>query len=258
MRQPRRIITDNATFWGQYHDLDADDVMACRLSLKSSDEFLLVDLLERGVRLFPSATAQMASRSKVFQTALLCPFMVPHTMVIRDHHDIVSGINLYAQQGIGQVVTKHDRRNAGMGIHLWNSIEEVNTMASCRGMSFPFVVQPYVPACRDIRAVFLGDYEEAYWRDNPYSFRNNLHCGGKSTPCDLTLEQRALCRRIMARGKFPYGHIDLMVTAEGKTYFAEINLRGGIKGARIKPEEYQRRVRTIHAAYCSTLESNPE
>ncbi|MBW2506041.1 MAG: hypothetical protein JRD19_03110 [Deltaproteobacteria bacterium] len=50
----------------------------------------------------------------------------------------------------------------------------------------------------------------------------------------------------MARGRFPYGHLDLIITNTGESYLSEINLRGGIRGALITPEEYQVRVNAIH------------
>ena len=89
--------------------------------------------------------------------------------------------------------------------------------------------------------------------DNPNNFRNNLHCGGESRPCTLDKKQLELCHLVMERGKFPYAHIDLMVTEAGETYLAEINLRGGIKGARINASEYLRKVDAIHQRYCQEL-----
>ena len=50
----------------------------------------------------------------------------------------------------------------------------------------------------------------------------------------------------MERGSFPYGHLDILVTKDGKSYLGEINLKGGIKGAKISPEEYQEKVEAIH------------
>jgi ribosomal protein S6--L-glutamate ligase len=41
----------------------------------------------------------------------------------------------------------------------------------------------------------------------------------------------------MERGKFPYAHIDLLVTADGHSYLSEIALNGGLKGARIERED---------------------
>jgi len=140
-----------------------------------------------------------------------------------------------------------------MGINLWNSLEEVFNQAGLGTLPFPFVVQPFYENCRDIRVVVLGDYREAYWRDNPDNFRNNLHFGGKSSPAELDTGQLALCRRVMARGDFPYAHIDLLVTASGESHLAEINLRGGIRGAVISPAEYQQRIDAIHRRFLEGL-----
>jgi ribosomal protein S6--L-glutamate ligase len=41
----------------------------------------------------------------------------------------------------------------------------------------------------------------------------------------------------MARGAFPYAHIDLQLMPEGACYLSEIALDGGITGARIGREE---------------------
>ena len=63
---------------------------------------------------------------------------------------------------------------------------------------------------------------------------------------ELTAEQRTMCQQVMERGKFPYAHLDFMVTPVGETYLSEINLRGGIKGAKIHPDEYRNRLEQIH------------
>ena len=44
-----------------------------------------------------------------------------------------------------------------------------------------------------------------------------------------------------------------MVTAERETYLAEINLRGGIRGARIDSDEYRERVDRIHREMVDNL-----
>jgi glutathione synthase/RimK-type ligase-like ATP-grasp enzyme len=243
-RQPQ-VITDNNTLFAQYQNLKAGDIVIGKVRLRPAEEPLLVDLVERGIRLFPAALSQLASRSKTLQAKLFASLMVPHTMVVYDLHDLTRAISLYGRNRIGQVVTKHDRRNAGMGVHLWTSIEEVYTQASFGVMPLPFVLQPFFPDCRDIRVVMIGDYEEAYWRHNPDNFRNNLHCGGKSSPCMLTVAQRDLCRQAMHRGRFPYAHVDIMVTADGASYVAEINLQGGIRGAIIDAVEYRTRVEAV-------------
>ena len=245
-KQQPRVITDNNTLFDQYHTLQAGDIVIGRVRLKPAEEPLLLDLVERGIRLIPAALSQLASRSKTLQAKLLAPLMVPHTLAVYDLHDLTYAISLYGRNGINQVVTKHDRRNAGMGVHLWTSIEEVYSQASFGVMPLPFVLQPFYPDCRDIRVLIINNYEEAYWRHNPDNFRNNLHCGGQSIPCELTAEQRGLCRQAMDRGRFPYGHIDIMVTPDNESYVAEINLRGGIRGAKINADEYRARVEAVH------------
>jgi len=240
------VIRDNSTLRAQYNSLRRGDIIVGRLRLRDSEESLLLDLYERGVHLVPSGLSQLASRSKTLQTAIFAPFMLPLTRAIHAHHDLIEATAEYEKNSVTSVVTKLDRRNAGMGVHLWRSVEEVFTHASLGNIPFPFVLQPFEPECRDIRAVFLGDYVEAYWRFNPHNFRNNLHHGGQSKPCELSGEQIELCQQVMARGRFPYGHLDIIITREGTSYLGEINLRGGIHGAQIGPEEYQMRVEAIH------------
>ena len=246
MSHEKLVIRDNFTLRAQYNSLRQGDIIIGRLRLRESEESLLLDLSERGVNLIPSGLAQLASRSKTLQAAIFSPFMLPFTRSIHAHHDLIEAISDYQKNSINAVVTKLDRRNAGMGVHLWQSVEEVFTHASLGNIPFPFVLQPFVPECHDIRVVLLGGYTEAYRRHNPHNFRNNLHHGGESKPCQLSEEQIKLCRQVMERGQFPYGHLDIMLTNEGKSFLGEINLRGGIRGAQITPAEYQARVDAIH------------
>jgi len=253
-----RIITDNRTLRKLYAELDAGDCFVGRIRLKTSEEPLLLDLVERGVQIFPSSLSQLSSRSKSLQAHLFAGEMLPHTVAIHDLHDMQEAITRYQQQEISKVVTKHDRRNAGMGIHLWKSTEEVFSQATFGNMPFPFVLQPFMPESRDIRVIILGDYVEAYWRHNPHNFRNNLHFGGESQPCELTDQQWQLCQRVMQRGKYPYAHLDLMVTPTGSTWLAEINLRGGIRGAKIDPASYREKVSEIHQAAIEAFKNNSQ
>lgn len=246
MSREKLIIRDNSTLRSQYDSLLEGDIILGRLRLRESEESMLLDLCQRGVHLVPSGLSQLASRSKAFQAALFSPFMLPLTCPIHSIHDLVTAISGYQKNSISAVITKLDRRNAGMGVHLWQSIEEVFTHASLGNIPFPFVLQPFQPECRDIRVVFLDDYIEAYWRHNPYSFRNNLHHGGQSKPCKLSDEQMNLCRLAMERGRFPYAHLDILLTREGSSYLGEINLRGGIRGAKISPDAYQAKIEAIH------------
>ena len=248
-----RIITTNQILRQEYHTLQSGDIFIGRLRLKATEEHLLLDLVERGIILFPSALSQHLCRSKIFQAHLFCRQMLPLTVPIHDQHDMLETVNLYQKNGIGRVVTKLDRKNAGMGIHLWRDVEDVFTHATLGSLPFPFVIQPFAENSRDIRVIILGDYLESYERHNPHNFRNNLHCGGQSNPCELSGELLDLCRQAMDRGKFPYAHIDLMLGENGETYLAEINLRGGIKGAKISPTEYTERVASIHQNFLNTL-----
>ena len=246
MSRKKLVIRDNSTLRAQYNSLRTGDIFVGRLCLKPSEEALLLDLTARGVCLIPAGLAQLASRSKTFQATLFGPFMLPHTRPIHGLHDLIETLSSYQKQSITKVVTKHDRRNAGMGIHLWESVEDVFTQASFNNIPLPFVIQPYMPDSKDIRVIVLDDYIEAYWRHNPHNFRNNLHHGGQSEPCRLSAEQLKLCKRVMERGRFPYGHVDILVTREGKSYLGEINLRGGIRGAKINIKEYQEKIDAIH------------
>jgi len=246
---PSRLLKDNDQLRALYGELGATDVFIGRLRLHPSEESLIADLLSRGVTIFPSGLAQLLCRSKVMQATVYAEVMLPETSAIHDLHGLMLLLPRYQRQGIGKVVTKRDRANAGLGINLWGSLEEVFNQASLGALPFPFVVQPFYQNCRDIRVVMLGDYQEAYWRDNPDNFRNNLHFGGQSSPAKLSNAQLALCRQVMRRGAFPYAHLDLMVTSGGESYLAEINLRGGIRGAAISPAAYRQRIDDIHQQF---------
>jgi len=246
LSREKLVIHDNSTLRAQYDSLRPGDIVVGRLRLRDSEESLLLDLCTRGIHLVPSGLSQLASRSKTLQAVLFAGFMLPLTRAIHSQHDLVEALAEYGRNSVTAVVTKQDRSNAGMGVHLWNSIEEVFSHASLGSLPLPFVLQPFEPECCDMRVVVMGDYVEAYQRSNPHNFRNNLHHGGQSTPCRLTGAQLELCREVMARGRFPYGHLDLLMTKDGRSYLGEINLRGGIRGAQINPAEYQERVAAIH------------
>jgi ribosomal protein S6--L-glutamate ligase len=227
------------------HQLQAGDIVCCRLRLKTHEEYLLLDLMERDIKILPSATSQLASRSKTFQVRIFSPLMIPGTMAIYDLHGLLNVISQYRRCKTEQVILKHDRKNGGLGIHLFQDIEDIFTLAANDVIPFPFVLQPYITDCRDVRVIILGDYIEAYQRTNPDNFRKNLHCGGKAARYELSEEQFALCQEAMLRGGFPYAHIDLMLS-DDKTYLTEINLRGGIRGAVITPQMYGKKIENLH------------
>jgi len=254
LKDPPTIIRDNQTLFSRYQQLKKNDIICGRLCLKPGEEHLLIDLLERGVRLIPSATSQLASRSKTFQAGIFSDFMLPGTLPVYDTHTLLKASSIYQQLQYGKVILKCDRKNAGFGIHTFNDIEDLYNHVSIGSVPFPFVIQPYQSKSRDIRVIILGDYLEAYERCNLYNFRKNLHCGGFSTPFNLADHMLDFCRKVMQRGDFPYAHLDLMLAEEGEQCsLLEINLRGGLKGARISGKEYQEKVAKIHESLLAEL-----
>lgn len=246
MSQTRRLIRNNDTLRRDYQELSAGDLVVGRMRLAPGEEYLLLDLEARGVRLFPTALAQALSRSKVMQTALLGPWMVPHSLAIHDLHTLHRAVASYQQAGIGRVVSKLDRANAGLGVLCWPSVEEVLNQVTLKTLPLPFVLQPFIEQSRDLRVIMLGNYQEAYQRHNPLGWRHNLHSGGGSEPWNLSEAQAEVCRQVMARGGFPYAHLDLLLPPDGGCYLGEINLRGGLRGASIDAETYRTRLAAIH------------
>lgn len=203
----------------------------------------------------PSASAQLASRSKAFQAAILRKWMVPATTVIYNWHQLLETTNTYNRLGITRVVLKQDRKNAGLGILLYRSIEDIYNQAAHNQLSYPFVIQPFVKKSQDVRVVILGDYHEAYTRTNPDNFRNNLHCGGSSSASSLSPHAMQFCLEVMERGNFPYAHLDLMLVSDTTIYLAEINLRGGLHGAKISTEDYKEKVAELDRKTVAGLRS---
>ncbi len=240
------IIRDNRSLFARYDELGPGDVVIGRVRLKPGEEHVLLDLTSRGVVLIPSASAQLCSRSKVFQARILGEFMVPGTRAVYDLHGLMELVSDYGRLKVGQVVCKLDRANGGQGILLFPSIEDVYNQAVCKALAFPFVIQPFVAGATDIRVVLLDEHVEAYRRHNPHNFRHNLHCGGKRRPWPLTPAQFGLCEQVMARAGFVYGCVDLLFKDEDNIFLSEINLRGGLRGARIDQREYAAAVEQLH------------
>lgn len=254
MKDQPIIVRDNQTLFASYQQLKKDDIIVGRLRLKPGEEHLLTDLLARGVRLLPSATSQLASRSKVFQTRIFSKYLLPDTLAIYDAQTLLQVSSLYLQRGHHRVVLKHDRKNGGLGVHIFTSIEDLYNQVSVSTYPFPFIIQPFHPECRDIRVIIIGAYCEAYERSNPFNFRQNLHCGGVATPYSLSGRQMAFCLEVMERGAFPYAHLDLILMPDDGLHLLEINLRGGLRGAKITGQEYQGRIAAIHEEALQCLE----
>lgn len=240
-----RIITDNQSLFQHYEELSPGDIIACRIRMRPGEDHLLLDLSSRGVIGIPSFLSQLCSRSKLFQTRLFQSTMLPGTCAACTIHDLTKILNEYGERNVAEVVVKLEGKNAGTGILKFASIEDVYSQSILSTLRFPYVVQPFAGMIRDIRVIVIGEYLEAYERTNPHSFRNNLHCGGHAQPVVLTGEQSALCQSVMSRGNFPYAHIDLMVDSDGISYLGEINLRGGLRGARITAADYQNKIKAV-------------
>lgn len=207
------------------------------LSFKTLKHRAFIDLLERGIQLFPSALSQTLARSKVAQALAFRQWMIPHTLIITRRVDLMYAINTYNQHGVGPVVTKEDHLQCGFGVRRWDNIEATYNQMTFSAASYPFVVQPFLENYTDVRVVIAGGYCEAYTRENRNNFRMNLTVGGTSRPYTLSEDQLTRCHQVMERGKFPYAHIDLLVTADGHSHLSEIALNGGLKGARIERED---------------------
>ncbi len=251
--RPPLILTDNRSFRTYFSELGPGDAVVGLLNIKPTEQVMFLDLVERGILLFPSALAQQLSRSKCLQAMVYGDWMAPHTFVARDRHDMVRNISIYGREKIKDVVTKQNRFNCGLGIHRWSSIEDAYNQACFGSLIYPFVVQPLLDVEIDARVVVIRDYSEAYWRRNPDSFRNNLFFGGDYGVYELSPDQWKMCQKVMNRGKFPNAHIDLLVTQDGTTYLSEINLRGGLKGARISSTEYQSRIKAMEQAFVESV-----
>ncbi len=240
------IISNNDQLQKKFHLLDSSSTVCCRIRLLPGEEHILLDLSARNVTLIPSATSQLCSRSKVHQTRVFSEFMLPHTSVVYDSHQLLKTTSVYHNNNIGEVIVKLDRKNAGMGVLFFKDIEDIYNQTLLAKAEFPFVIQPYLENFKDIRVIILDDYIEAYHRYNPNNFRHNLHCGGSSSAWQPDNQMIDFCKKVMKRGEFPYAHIDLMATPENRLYLTEINLRGGLKGAAIDSATYDQKISRIH------------
>jgi hypothetical protein len=243
------VFHTNKSLFAAYNTLQAEDIVVGRLRLRATEEALIADLISRGVRLIPSGISQLASRSKVLQAILFGQeFMMPGTHPVHDLHDMQKALIEFGKNSdVSSFITKLDRKNAGIGICKWASLEDVYTAALLKSLPFPFVIQPYLKDCKDVRVIILGShYAEAYERKNAGNFRNNLHFGGRSCPFTLSPSMHTFCRRVMQRGQFPYAHIDLLMTPDGHFYLNEINLKGGMRGATLDKATYSLLINAIH------------
>lgn len=231
------IITHFSQLIQAYAELGPEDAFVGQIPRSHLKPAMLVDLTARGVRLLPPATAQLLSASKTAQAFILQRWMLPRTRVILRRKDLLDAIVDYHQHGITTAVSKQEHVHCGHGVRKWNDLDTLYSCLSLDDRQYPFVLQPFRPIATDMRIIVVGDYWEAYARNNPDSFRNNLSAGGSSRPHPLSESQMALCRGVMARAQMPFAHIDLIVTEPGDVYLSEISLSGGAHGARASQNE---------------------
>jgi ribosomal protein S6--L-glutamate ligase len=247
-----RTIID---FRRHYRQLGSGDVVIGVLALRPGEEIKVLDLAERGVAFFPPVLAQLVGRSKVAQAEVLGEYMVSGTFVAYCLADLAGRLPEF--QAGEAVVAKRDRAHLGLGVSLWPSLETLYSLAGLQGLTYPLVVQPFVPGARDLRVVALAGYVEAYERVNPHSFRKNLFQGGASQPVALTPAQQDFCRQVMARGRFPYAILDLLLDPrDDRPYLSEISFKGGLTGASLSQAEFHRRVAALEEDFIHQWETS--
>ncbi len=228
-----------------FGDLGPEDIYVGLLPLKFLKGPLGADLLERGVRCVPSVLCQLLSRSKCGQAVLFKPWMAPHTLVVTRRAELLGAATYYQQHRIQAVVSKQEGMHCGHGIRRWESSETLYNTVAYSDAAFPMVLQPFLSDITDIRVIVIGDYLEAYTRENRHNFRANLSAGGAAREFDMDAAAGGLCRAVLARGRFPYAHIDLHLTPGGSCYLSEITLDAGIAAARIRRDELKRRKQEV-------------
>ena len=235
-----KLVRSYSIFQKYYSTLQEGDLVSVRIPLKHEDLGIIVDLITRKVESFPHFLSQILSFSKILQAQILKEFIPPFTFVIKNKTTLLEAIEKFLKNNIKEVITKEDRANCGLGVKLWNSIEEVFNFAGTEILPYPFVLQPFFKDWKDYRVIILGNmYIEAYERRNSFNFRQNLFFGGEAIPYKINEKELDFCRKVMERGKFPYAHIDMVYIDGEGPYLSEISLKGGIKGAKITSKEYE-------------------
>jgi len=250
------IIKGNRELKNHYHELCSRDIFTGTISSRHMKSFMLIDLLERNINCLPSPLSQILNSSKAAQALILRDWMLPHTYVITKRTELIATINIYNKNSIGSVVTKEEHMHCGHGVKKWDTIETLYSFMSQSESSYPFVVQPFIENFTDIRVITVGDYTEAYTRYNPDNFRMNIAAGGKSHPHMLKKEEKDFCYDILKRSRFPFAHIDLMITQNGSHYLTEISLNGGIKGASVSRKKLDKKKQELLERLTENLEKN--
>jgi glutathione synthase/RimK-type ligase-like ATP-grasp enzyme len=227
----------------RFPELAAGDLVLGPLAVRPGEEIALFDLHERGVVFFPPLLAQLVALTKTAQAQVLGEVMLAGTFVAHGLTDLAA--RLGDARLSGPVVSKRDRAHLGLGVGLWPSLEALYSLAGLNPLPYPLVIQPFLAGARDLRVVVVGEYTEAYERLNPQGFRKNLFQGGAFRPVDLGSELLGFCRRAMARGKFPYAVLDVLLSPRGEPYLSEINFHAGLKGSKLGQAEFRHRVKAL-------------
>lgn len=241
-----KIVRSNKILWSTLHQLEKNDIICGRIATRPGEEAILTNLVERGIHLIPSGTSQLASRSKVFQTKLFSDFMVEGTIAVCNRQDLLSAYRHLSKTCRGPVLLKEDRKDGGLGVHLFACCTELYNHAMSQPVTYPFVLQPHLENAADIRAIFLGEHIEAYERRNSSHWKKNICSGAHAKSHPLSESELFFCKQVMERGRFPYAHIDYLRDGMGRCWLLEINLRGGLKGASLAGNDYLAMTKTIH------------
>jgi len=91
----------------------------------------------------------------------------------------------------------------------------------------------------------------------PTAFARTSFRGGHPNPPALTPAQQDFCRQVMARGRFPYAILDLLLDPrDGSPYLSEISFKGGLTGALLSQAEFHRRVAALEEDFIHQWESS--
>ncbi|MCK7503777.1 MAG: hypothetical protein MZV70_06420, partial [Desulfobacterales bacterium] len=86
--------------------------------------------------------------------------------------ELMEAVTYCSRHGIEAVVSKREGMHCGHGIRRWESAEALYNAAAFTKEAFPFVLQPFMANISDVRVVVVGDYVEAYLRENLYNFQS--------------------------------------------------------------------------------------
>jgi hypothetical protein len=144
--RPYYIVLSYQAFKKYFQELKEGDLIGIRLPLRKEEIGLIIDLLNRKVEAFPSFLSQVLSTSKTLQAEILKNFILPHTFAIRDKTTLLSAISELSklENTFKKFVTKDDRANCGLGVRLWNSLEEIFNIAGSPVYLIPLYYNPFL------------------------------------------------------------------------------------------------------------------